>query len=416
MSSSGKIIYSCVVPGCSVSYYVQTEDANFKNKHIFKAPKDIIRKQQWIDAINKFAQSNIVNTEKLFRVCENHFVENAFTNTLHDRLSKYAIPTIFQKSEVQIDTAVTCEVPGSSTLLSATTSIASNMGNQIEERTQLKQKNYILKAIGLKKVSDLSPKKKKLYNINRQQQIKIIKLRKALNQSTNKLKTAIKISTSKYFRDLEKELDPAGIQLLEAQLKNVRRKVPQWSIDNKILALALYKRGPRCYRFLQNFLKLPSRPTLQRLLHNFPFEAGINVALINRLKKQAKKMQPLNRYCTLIFDEMALNSGLQYDKSNDKIIGFVDLGSQGRSNIMANHALVFQLQGLRKSWKQPIAYYFTKDTVKTANLKSLLTELITVIQSTGLKVSTLYQYEEFAYKCFILLQYHLVIIDNSNYL
>lgn len=70
----------------------------------------------------------------------------------------------------------------------------------------------------------------------------------------------------------------------------------------------------------------------------------------------------------------------------DKIIGYVDQDSFGMCNKIADHALVFTLQGLRQKWKQPVAYYFTKDAVKTIDLKHSLVEGIETLQLTGLKI------------------------------
>jgi hypothetical protein len=36
------------------------------------------------------------------------------------------------------------------------------------------------------------------------------------------------------------------------------------------------------------------------------------------------------------------------------------------------------VRGIRKQWKQVIAYYFTSKTIQTANLKFLIKDLITV--------------------------------------
>ncbi|CAH1383823.1 unnamed protein product [Tenebrio molitor] len=91
-------------------------------------------------------------------------------------------------------------------------------------------------------------------------------------------------------------------------------------------------------------------------------------------------MDSKNKICKLIFDEVALSTNLTYSRSTDKIIGYEDLGSLGRNKNLANHALVFMVQGLCSGWKQPISYYFVKDTVKSQNLKFLITEVITELQ------------------------------------
>jgi hypothetical protein len=176
------------------------------------------------------------------------------------------------------------------------------------------------------------------------------------------------------------------MEFIKSQFRNAKKLNPSWSNENKIFALALYKRGPRSYRFLRHFLKLPSRTTLHNFFKHIPFDSGINLQLFEKLKIRVQKMDSKNKICKLIFDEVALSTNLTYSRSTDKIIGYEDLGSLGRNKNLANHALVFMVQGLCSGWKQPISYYFVKDTVKSQNLKFLITEVITELQKIGLKI------------------------------
>lgn len=58
-----------------------------------------------------------------------------------------------------------------------------------------------------------------------------------------------------------------------------------------------------------------------------------------------------------------LKAQLIYNEANDLVEGFEDIGEFGRASEVANHALVFIIQGMRKKIKQPIAFYFTKGTI-----------------------------------------------------
>jgi hypothetical protein len=97
-------------------------------------------------------------------------------------------------------------------------------------------------------------------------------------------------------------------------------------------------------------------------------------------------MKPIEKICKLMFDEMALSTDLTYSKSDDKIVGYEDLGSLGRNKNLANHSLVFMVQGLYSGWKQPISYLFAKNTVKSKYLKILIAEIIKKLQDAGLTV------------------------------
>ncbi|KAH0819018.1 hypothetical protein GEV33_003773 [Tenebrio molitor] len=77
---------------------------------------------------------------------------------------------------------------------------------------------------------------------------------------------------------------------------------------------------------------------------------------------------------------------LEKERSKQYLSGFEDIGHLGRTNKAANHALVFMVRGVRKQWKQVIAYYFTSKTIQTANLKFLIKEIISQLQGIGLNV------------------------------
>eukprot|EP00102_Acyrthosiphon_pisum_P020645 XP_016657855.1 PREDICTED: uncharacterized protein LOC107883042 [Acyrthosiphon pisum] len=78
---------------------------------------------------------------------------------------------------------------------------------------------------------------------------------------------------------------------------------------------------------------------------------------------------------------MALDATLTYDKKSDSIFGFEEKNLK-----FANHVLVFMLRGLQKKFKQPIAYYFCSGTTKTEDLVCYIKEIISAVQTTGLKI------------------------------
>lgn len=225
-----------------------------------------------------------------------------------------------------------------------------------------------------------------MYYLNKTQKRTISKLKTKLQNSIDKIKAAYEISKSDMFRSLESNLDPAGISFLKSTLNNCDTKRPTWTEQDKVFSLALYKRGPRCYNLLKQFIPLPSKTTIQSVLKNIPQEPGLNEKLLQKIHKRMINVKPIDRTCCLIFDEIALAEQLVFDKVHDKIIGVVDLGTLGRKIETANHALVFMIHGLRKKWEQPLAYYFTKDVIKTIDLVFLIKEIITSLQSIGLKV------------------------------
>lgn len=94
-------------------------------------------------------------------------------------------------------------------------------------------------------------------------------------------------------------------------------------------------------------------------------------------------MAPLDRNCSLLFDEISLSTGINYDQKNDKIDGLASVGSVP---VFADHALVFMACGQKRKLKQPIAYYFSESCVKSDQLVVLIKELISALQNIGLIV------------------------------
>lgn len=179
--------------------------------------------------------------------------------------------------------------------------------------------------------------------------------------------------------------------LIKAYLRNQGRK-PQgkrWTSLEKALAIAIYKKSPRTYRHLQHLIALPSKRTLQNLLQSIELEPGISQTIMDHLKKKAEQLNEKDKLCALLFDEIALKKRLIYNSRTDKVEGYVDLGeTQNRSSEVANHALVFMIQGLHKKVKQPIAYYFVKGTIPSQSLAVLIKHVIKAITDIGYTVVT----------------------------
>lgn len=82
----------------------------------------------------------------------------------------------------------------------------------------------------------------------------------------------------------------------------------------------------------------------------------------------------LDRFCTVIFDEVSISASLQFNESNGKVIGFEDLGQSDRSTKFADKALVFMVRGIRKKFKQPVAFYLTTSNMNGLKLAKIIKE------------------------------------------
>jgi len=87
-----------------------------------------------------------------------------------------------------------------------------------------------------------------------------------------------------------------------------------------------------------------------------------------------------------MFDEMSIRQHLHFNQKIDCIEGYEDLGRHGRTSNITNHALVFMLHGLRKRWKQPVAYFMTRGSSKGDMLVDFLTEVLDACHNAGLVV------------------------------
>lgn len=210
------------------------------------------------------------------------------------------------------------------------------------------------------------------------------KLRKKLKEHKIKIK-----NLQKHFNQIGKLNSPILKSFISASIRNNNRK-PQgkrWTKLNKTIAIAIYKKSPKAYRYLKNLLPMPSVRTLQTILQNIQMDPGVYPAVISYLKKEGEKMSENNKLCVVMFDEIALKKRLIYNVTSDKVEGYVDFGKEeGRTGEVADHALVFMLQGIHKKFKQPIAHYFVKGTISTQKLAVIIKNVIKTVRDAGYTV------------------------------
>lgn len=189
------------------------------------------------------------------------------------------------------------------------------------------------------------------------------------------------------FDAISSKLSPAAQALIKMQfnLAGKKAKGRRFTLDEKILALSLYKPSPKAYRILSNICILPKRKTLQGVLQKVILNPGINKHMFDDLKRKVKKIPNKHRVCTVVFDEMSLSPGLSYNSKQDVIIGFEDNGER-RTKEFADHVLVFMVRGVVKKYKQPVAFSFCNSTTKTFDLKKQIKEVIINLQNCGLNV------------------------------
>lgn len=164
----------------------------------------------------------------------------------------------------------------------------------------------LLEAVNVTRRKVLTPRAQKLYEVGR----KFRKLGKKLLHENLTFRKQLYVANK--FIDNNEYLDDTvntvtrDFILSQLRLQQKRPKGRRFTVDDKILALSLFKRGPKVYRLLKSMFALPSRKTLMQMLNQIPFSVGINTAIIKSLEKSVEKLSHLDRYCALMFDEMFL--------------------------------------------------------------------------------------------------------------
>ncbi|KAL5237449.1 hypothetical protein ACI65C_004859 [Semiaphis heraclei] len=253
--------------------------------------------------------------------------------------------------------------------------------------TVMKKNPGLLASIGLKNCKQLTPKCKMLYSVTNQ----LLKKQRRLNSKKQlfkcRLRVAEQFSETYLKRKLADKVTPAASLFTRLQLRETlkKKKGHRFTLEEKLLSLSIYKKSPKCYRLLSIIFTLPSKRTLNNILSSVHIGPGVSSVVMHVLKENVQKLKPTERYCSLIFDEISLSSGLHYNASTDEIDSFVNSGHY-KSQELADHAMVFMIRGIKKKFKQPVAFSFCQGAPQQHELVRQLKEVIQKVHETGLRV------------------------------
>ena len=163
----------------------------------------------------------------------------------------------------------------------------------------------------------------------------------------------------------------------------------RWFIKDKMLALSLYYHSKKAYKVLSRLFELPSRSTIQSTLQKANVYPGFSEKVFSALRIKVNTLSDADKNCAIIFDEMALKTGLTYNTALDKVEGFEDFGCVGPTKFVANHALAFMARGLNSKWKQPLGYFLSSGPISAATLQTLTRNCIRKVKGVGLNVKLL---------------------------
>lgn len=150
------------------------------------------------------------------------------------------------------------------------------------------------------------------------------------------------------FKTVMKDFDKTTSSFFLCQLRNrgLKPKGRSFSIEDKIMALSLFKQSARGYRLLSRFFSLPSRKTIISLLSGIPFDTGINERIFTNLKKSVQRLKNRDKCCVLLLDEVSIAANLEYNQHVDEVIGWKDLGSDQVFPEFEDQAFVFMVRGI----------------------------------------------------------------------
>eukprot|EP00794_Sanderia_malayensis_P014619 gene14619-16134_t len=133
-------------------------------------------------------------------------------------------------------------------------------------------------------------------------------------------------------------------------------------------------------------LTLPSRRTLRDYRNAIKPKVGFNAAVVEELSRETQNLQGPQRYVTLAFDEMKIQSKLVFDKHTKELIGFVDLGDPDlnfacfeKAEELATHVLVFYVHGLASDLKFNLAYFATS-CLTSFKIMSLFWKAVSILE------------------------------------
>lgn len=188
---------------------------------------------------------------------------------------------------------------------------------------------------------------------------------------------------STVYKYLSSRLTVEQNNFVRMMLRNSGKKKKGWRFtkDDKHFALSAYKQSPKAYRHYQGIFGGPGKTTIYKHAAFVKFEAGINPRLLEFIKSAVKNLSEEEKYVTVAWDEMSLQTHLDFNSVKDYIDGFVDYGDR-REMKFGTHALVFMVRGIAKEFKQPVSYFITGN-INSIELSELIRLVIESLLDTG---------------------------------
>ncbi|KAJ8910577.1 hypothetical protein NQ315_011247, partial [Exocentrus adspersus] len=225
----------CLVCGSSVN------DAGVDHVHRF--PRNEQKSKIWQDAMGiKYIPGVSL---KNYSICSRHFTVCSYLNRVTGKLCANAVPTLLPASSVGQQS------PSEQTLETLSTPPRS-----------------IFRGIKGLSAADTTPRKQHLMNLVKSKEAHIRKLKKLCRKKTSDIKSLTNIGDSTVVRNVFRGMSSVTTDFLISQLRCAKKspRGRRWTTQDKVLALALFKKSPKCYRLLRKMVALPSKNTQLAML------------------------------------------------------------------------------------------------------------------------------------------------------
>ncbi|KAK3922338.1 Transposable element P transposase [Frankliniella fusca] len=131
---------------------------------------------------------------------------------------------------------------------------------------------------------------------------------------------------------------------------------------------------------------LPSERTLNSILQEIKLEPGVSPVFLKIFEKKTFNWVQKDKVGVLAFDEVSADAHLSYNHLMDRIDGYEDFGSRGRTHLKANHVLVFRVRLLNSEIDYPVAFYPVNGTCPKETLAILIEDVTKRMQDIDIKI------------------------------
>jgi len=214
--------------------------------------------------------------------------------------------------------------------------------------------------------------------------LKLIQENEMLQQQVKELKGQFNLPRRSEGNKENFNLNPDQVAAFKLGTTRGRKWLPE--TVQKGLKLR-YSCGSSGYQqVIKNVVPLPSVRTLQRKTEHLKFQPGILVEVLDAFEVELVDFSDLDKDCSIFWDEMALTSCVELDRSTGCYIGTVTLPNVTG---VAYKALVFMFGGIHRKWKLTVAYYFVPKETYAEAVKDIVIDLLGRAKGIGLNVKCL---------------------------